>query len=196
MIPSGCRAGDGNPGARVAQAPWNKADTSLAPRPQKGEIPSTRDPGCAVADRHPPPGFKRNGFTPAMYRQLAQAYTRLEDDPALRVGVLYAVGGHFTAGPGSAVRAADAARRKPRARGRHRPHRHRQAWRRRASKPMVVAVRGIHLPLGIELMLAADIVVAADDCRFSQLEVRRGIMATGGAAPANARAWAMPCCTC
>jgi enoyl-CoA hydratase len=35
--------------------------------------------------------------------------------------------------------------------------------------------------LGIELMLAADIVVAADDCRFSQLEVKRGIMATGGA---------------
>ena len=27
----------------------------------------------------------------------------------------------------------------------------------------------------------ADIVVAADDCRFSQLEVARGIMATGGA---------------
>ena len=30
-------------------------------------------------------------------------------------------------------------------------------------------------------MLAADIVVAASDCRFSQLEVKRGIMATGGA---------------
>jgi enoyl-CoA hydratase/carnithine racemase len=30
-------------------------------------------------------------------------------------------------------------------------------------------------------MLAADIVVAAHDCRFAQLEVKRGIMATGGA---------------
>jgi enoyl-CoA hydratase/carnithine racemase len=46
---------------------------------------------------------------------------------------------------------------------------------------MVVAVKGITFTLGIELMLAADIVVAADDCRFSQLEVKRGIMATGGA---------------
>jgi enoyl-CoA hydratase len=46
---------------------------------------------------------------------------------------------------------------------------------------MVVAVKGITYTLGIELMLAADIVVAADDCRFSQLEVKRGIMATGGA---------------
>ena len=52
---------------------------------------------------------------------------------------------------------------------------------RRRSKPMVAAVQGITYTLGIELMLAADIVVAADNCRFSQLEVKRGIMATGGA---------------
>jgi enoyl-CoA hydratase len=52
---------------------------------------------------------------------------------------------------------------------------------RRRRKPMVVAVKGITFTLGIELMLAADIVIAADNCRFSQLEVKRGIMATGGA---------------
>jgi hypothetical protein len=52
---------------------------------------------------------------------------------------------------------------------------------RRRTKPMVVAVKGITYTLGIELMLAADIVIAADNCRFSQLEVKRGIMATGGA---------------
>jgi enoyl-CoA hydratase/carnithine racemase len=52
---------------------------------------------------------------------------------------------------------------------------------RRRMKPMVVAVKGITFTLGIELMLAADIVIAADNCRFSQLEVKRGIMATGGA---------------
>jgi enoyl-CoA hydratase len=52
---------------------------------------------------------------------------------------------------------------------------------RRRTKPMVVAVKGITYTLGIELMLAADVVIAADDCRFSQLEVKRGIMATGGA---------------
>ena len=41
---------------------------------------------------------KRNGFTPKMYRELGEAYTRLDDDPALRVGVLCAAGDHFTAG--------------------------------------------------------------------------------------------------
>jgi len=33
---------------------------------------------------------KRNGWTPPMFRQLAEAYTRLDDDPNLRVGVLHA----------------------------------------------------------------------------------------------------------
>ena len=42
-------------------------------------------------------------------------------------------------------------------------------------------MQGITFTIGIELMLAADVVVAASDCRFSQLEVKRGIMATGGA---------------
>ena len=41
---------------------------------------------------------KRNGFTPKMYRELGEAYTRLDDDPSLRVGVLHAMGEHFMAG--------------------------------------------------------------------------------------------------
>lgn len=122
---------------------------------------------------------KRNGFTPQMARDLAAAYTLLEQDDQLRVGVLYAHGGHFTAGldlpswaeamqrgetiwPPGAIDPLDL--REP-----------------RRSKPVVAAVQGICFTLGIELMLAADIVVAADDCRFAQLEVHRGIMATGGA---------------
>ena len=47
--------------------------------------------------------------------------------------------------------------------------------------PLVVAVQGYCYTLGIEAMLAADIVAAAADTCFSQLEVKRGIMGTGGA---------------
>lgn len=125
---------------------------------------------------------KMNGFTPVMYEQLANAYTQLEDDAELRVGVLSAEGENFTAGldlpkfaeymragkkaaPWGLVDAADLGV---------------NGWRRR-SKPMIVAVKGITYTIGIELMLAADIVIAADNCKFSQLEVKRGIMATGGA---------------
>ncbi len=126
---------------------------------------------------------KLNGYTPKMTRELAEAYTRLEDDPALRCGVLHAHGPHFTAGldlpamapllrsgePSMPSHLIDPFDLRPDDRGRRR------------TKPVVAAVRGITFTIGIELMLAADMVIAASDCRFAQLEVKRGIMATGGA---------------
>ena len=125
---------------------------------------------------------KRNGFTPTMLRELGQAYTRLDDDPALRVGVLHALGSHFTAGldlPSFAPLMRSGEKAVPM--GLVDPLDLGMPGYRRRTKPMVLAVKGITYTLGIELMLAADIVVAADDCRFSQLEVKRGIIATGGA---------------
>ena len=122
---------------------------------------------------------KRNGVTPRMWSQLKEAYTLLDEDPELRVGVLFGHGDHFTAGldlprwqegmkqRGSAPR--NDAQVDP------------SALARVCRKPVVCAVRGITYTAGIEWMLAADMVVAADDCRFSQLEPKRGIMATAGA---------------
>jgi enoyl-CoA hydratase len=47
-------------------------------------------------------GFNRpekyNGYTPHMSRQLVEAYTRLDEDPELRVGVVFGHGSHFCAG--------------------------------------------------------------------------------------------------
>jgi enoyl-CoA hydratase len=148
--------------------------------PAEGTITTERREALLLVGINRP--AKRNGFTPRMFRELALAYTLLEDDPALRVGVLFAHGAHFTGGldlpaiapfmqrgeklwPPGAVEPLDLG----------------SPGLRRRSKPMVAAVQGITFTLGIELMLAADVVVAADDCRFSQLEVQRGIMATGGA---------------
>ena len=125
---------------------------------------------------------KRNGWTPAMFQQLAQAYTRLEDEPELRVGLLHAFGEHFTAGLDLPLIAEFMkAGQKAIPPGLVEPHDFGMPGYRRRSKPMVVAVKGICFTVGIELMLGADIVVAADNCRFSQMEVQRGIMATGGA---------------
>jgi enoyl-CoA hydratase/carnithine racemase len=125
---------------------------------------------------------KYNGFTPPMFQQLAEAYTLLDDDAELRVGVLHAYGKHFTAGLDLPTIAPLMKRgEKAITPGLVEPTDLGTPGYRRRTKPMVVAVKGITYTLGIELMLAADIVVAADDCRFSQLEVKRGIMATGGA---------------
>ncbi|VWX60393.1 Enoyl-CoA hydratase [Burkholderiales bacterium 8X] len=125
---------------------------------------------------------KRNGWTPRMFRELAEAYTRLDDDPALRVGLLHAFGDHFTAGLDLPA-VAEYMKRGEKAipPGLVEPHDFGLPDYRRRTKPMVAAVKGICFTVGIELMLGADIVVAADDCRFSQMEVQRGIMATGGA---------------
>lgn len=125
---------------------------------------------------------KRNGFTPKMFRELAEAYTRLDDDPSLRVGVLCAAGDHFTAGldlPACAPLLRAGKKAVPE--GLVEPHDLGLPGYRRRTKPMVVAVKGITFTVGIELMLGADIVVASNSCRFSQLEVKRCIMPTGGA---------------
>jgi enoyl-CoA hydratase len=125
---------------------------------------------------------KLNGFTPRMFRELGDAYSRLDDDESLRVGVLHAYGKHFTAGLDLPTIAPLMQRgEKAITEGCVEPTDLGTPGYRRRTKPMVVAVKGITYTLGIELMLAADVVIAADDCRFSQLEVKRGIMATGGA---------------
>lgn len=124
---------------------------------------------------------KRNAFDRAMVEALFAAYTRLEADPELRCGVLFAHGDDFTAGLDLPYFAAEwAAGRNPfqpvngsidpwglagPARG----------------TPVVCAVRGRCYTLGIELMLAADVRVAAADASFLQAEVLRGIFPVGGA---------------
>ncbi|HYY81611.1 MAG TPA: crotonase/enoyl-CoA hydratase family protein [Actinomycetes bacterium] len=124
---------------------------------------------------------KRNAFDLALLAQLAAAYERLGDEQQLRVGVLYAHGEHFSAGLDLAEVGPAVAERGPAALGgggRYDPF---GVWGEQVPKPVVMAVQGIAFTLSIELALACDIVVAADDVRFRQLEVARGILPFGGA---------------
>jgi enoyl-CoA hydratase len=123
---------------------------------------------------------KRNAFDEAMLTALAEAYGRLEDDPQAWVGVLYAHGDHFTGG----LDLAQVAGRIAEGKLRHESETALDPWGlvgRERSKPVVAATHGWCLTLGIELLLAADIRIAAADSRFSQLEVKRGIYPFGGA---------------
>ena len=123
---------------------------------------------------------KYNGYTPTMAKQLIEALTRLDESDDLFVGVLFGHGDHFTAGldlpkwtgrrqRGSSIKENSEQPVDPIALGRA------------CRKPIITAVQGITFTFGIELALAGDIVIAADNCRFSQLEPARGIHATGGA---------------
>ena len=124
---------------------------------------------------------KRNAFDLAMIEQLAAAYERLGDDREVRVGVLFAHGNHFSAGLDLAEVGPLVVERGPEAvagSGRYDPF---GVWKEPVPKPVVMAVNGVAFTLSIELALASDIVVAADDVRFCQLEVGRGILPFGGA---------------
>ena len=144
--------------------------------PADGRITTELDDGLFLIGIDRP--RKLNGFTPKMLRELAGAYTAFEREPRARCALVFAHGAHFTAGLdlpkvaphmfGEGLLAGE---------GEIDPFGLRAPLR---SKPVVVAVHGICYTLGIELMLAADVVVAAADCRFAQLEVRRGLMPTGG----------------
>jgi enoyl-CoA hydratase/carnithine racemase len=122
---------------------------------------------------------KRNGFTETMLDELARAYQRLEDDSEMRVGVLHAFGDHFSAGLQlDRLQARFTEGRHLTPEGLVDPFQLHPPFR---TKPVVAAMQGICFTVACELMLAADIVVAANDCRFAQLEVKRGIMANHGA---------------
>ena len=125
---------------------------------------------------------KRNAFDLDLLNALSLAYGEFDRNDDARVAVVFAHGDHFTAGLDlPAVSAYMQRGEKAIPEGLVEPHDFGLPGYRRRTKPMVVAVKGICFTVGIELMLGADIVVAADNCRFSQMEVQRGIMATGGA---------------
>ncbi len=124
---------------------------------------------------------KRNAWDLATIVGVGEAYDRLAYDDEVRVGVVYGHGAHFSAGldlaevlPAMAAHGAGVVS----GEGRHDPF---GLWKEPVPKPVVLALQGISFTLSIELALASDIVVAADDVRLRQLEVGRGILPFGGA---------------
>jgi len=120
---------------------------------------------------------KRNAFDSNMMLGLAKALGDYERNDELRCAVIYAHGEHFTSGldlmeltpklmsgqfsyPDDAI--------DPWATTSH------------LTKPLIVAVQGACWTAGIELMLTADIALAANDTRFAHVEVLRGIPPSGG----------------
>jgi enoyl-CoA hydratase len=116
----------------------------------------------------------RNAVNLAVAEGIAAALDRLDGDDALRVGVL--TGGSGTFCSGMDLKAFVAGER-PYVEGRgfagivQGPPR----------KPLIAAVEGWALAGGFEVALACDLIVAARDARFGIPEVKRGLVAAGGA---------------
>jgi enoyl-CoA hydratase len=139
---------------------------------------------------------KLNAASRALLHELAAAFRGAEDNPEVRAVVVSAAGAHFTSG----LDLADVLGPAIAAEAPHETDRPHEAappaglslipeglidpWgisTEPLSKPVIVAVQGLCYTLGVELILASDIAVAADDTVFGQIEVSRGILPFGGA---------------
>ena len=115
----------------------------------------------------------RNAMTLAAARLIAAALDELDTRDDLRIGILTGAGNSFCAGmdlkgflrgerPSLPDRGFGGLTKKP------------------PKKPLIAAVEGYALAGGFELVLACDLVVAAENAQFGVPEVKRGLAATAG----------------
>ena len=117
---------------------------------------------------------QRNAVNRAVAEGIAGALDRLDADDALRVGVLMGAGRGFCAGMDLK---AFVAGEKPVVAGRG----FAGIVQRPSAKPLIAAVEGFAVAGGFEIALACDLIVAARGARFGIPEVKRGLVAAGGA---------------
>lgn len=117
----------------------------------------------------------RNALDPATSEGISLAMQELDESPDLAVGILTGAGPAFCAGMDlKAFLTQNGQRPASRTRGSITQH--------PPSKPLIAAVEGWAVAGGFELVLACDIVVAGRSARFGVPEVKRSLVASGGAA--------------
>jgi enoyl-CoA hydratase len=116
----------------------------------------------------------RNAVNLAVAEGIAAALDRLDGDEGLRVGVLTGAGGTFCAGMDLKAFVAG-----------ERPHVEGRGFagivQGPPRKPLIAAVEGWAVAGGFEIALACDLIVAGRDARFGIPEVKRSLVAAGGA---------------
>lgn len=115
----------------------------------------------------------RNALTRAMAERLAAAFAELDARTELRVGVLTGTPPSFCSGMDlGAFARGERASLPGRGFG--------GLTEQPPSKPLIAAVEGAAVGGGFEMVLACDMVVAADDATFGLPELRRGLVAAAG----------------
>jgi enoyl-CoA hydratase len=119
---------------------------------------------------------QRNALDDVAMRSLADSLSSLREDPQVRALVLTARGDKaFCAGVDLGALA------------QRRPDGPTDDWyaltpflREVYPKPIIAAVNGVAVAAGLELLLACDIIIAAEHASFGIPEVKRGLIAAGG----------------
>ncbi|HEU4701924.1 MAG TPA: crotonase/enoyl-CoA hydratase family protein [Conexibacter sp.] len=117
---------------------------------------------------------QRNAVNRALAEGIAAALDGLDGEDELRVGVLCGAGRGFCAGMDLK---AFVAGERPSVEGRG----FAGIVQRASAKPLIAAVEGFAVAGGFEVALACDLIVAARGARFGIPEVKRGLVAAGGA---------------
>ena len=117
---------------------------------------------------------QRNAVNAAVAEGIAAATDELDGDPELSVGVLTGAGKGFCAGMDLKAFVAG-----------ERPHVPGRGFggiaERPPGKPMIAAIEGFAVAGGLELALACDLIVASRGARLGIPEVKRSLVAAGGA---------------
>jgi enoyl-CoA hydratase len=117
---------------------------------------------------------QRNAVNAAVAAGIAAALDRLDADSELSLGVLTGAGQGFCAGMDLKAFVAGES-----------PHAGDRGFagitRRAADKPLIAAIEGFAVAGGLEVALACDLIVASRDARLGIPEVKRSLVAAGGA---------------
>jgi E-phenylitaconyl-CoA hydratase len=144
-----------------------------------GAIHTTRDEAIGVITLSSPK--RRNAISYPMREQLDEACQEFDDDPSIRVIVVTGAGAAFCAG----VDLSDAAAPAPSMLGQAKPL---TTPFDQLTKPLIAAVNGPAVGGGFEIVLAADIRVAATSAWFALPEVKIGSLPGSGGTQRLARA--------
>jgi enoyl-CoA hydratase len=117
----------------------------------------------------------RNAMSPELSQAIEDALDETESDREVRVVVLTGAGPVFCAGADLKVVAAGGGMNIETAKGGFGG-----VVKRELAKPLIAAVNGHALAGGFELVLACDLVVAADSADFGLPEAKRGLLAAAG----------------
>jgi enoyl-CoA hydratase len=116
----------------------------------------------------------KNAFDAALSQALSDALDRFEQDPELRVGILTGAGGSFSAGMDlkAMLKGEQSFTKKRGGFG---------IMTTPPNKPLIAAIEGYAVAGGLELALCCDLIVATQDSKLGLPEVKRGLVAVGGA---------------